>query len=307
MVDGKLNVGCRRRALTLPELLVVMGVVAVLAACLAPAIRRIQANARRTCCVNKMRQIGLALRQFHDTNLLFPSNGGWDGKQTILSVVGPAFTPSTYDRRTNYLSRWGVGDPRLSPEEQMGSWAFSILPFLGRELTYRQRQWTKAVPEFTCPARRACDALVMVSSQDDFGRYQGGGWTWGRTDYAASAAAFANRPRCRSADTITDGLASTILIGEKAFNPMLDQAATWYWDEPFFLGGSGGTARAGATLMHDNESSQRPYEDNWGSPHERVVHFLFGDGTVHSLAFTIDRVIFSALLTPDSGDQIMVH
>jgi hypothetical protein len=140
-----------------------------------------------------------------------------------------------------------------------------------------------------------------VVSQDDFGCYQSGGWTWGRTDYAVSLATFDNRPHCRSASSITDGVSSTILIGEKAFNPVVEQPSSWYWDEPFFLGGSKGTSRGGTLLLRDGDGQSR-FKDNWGSAHENVTLFLFGDCAVHALGFEIDPQIFASLLTPAGGD-----
>lgn len=303
MVTRKLSPQRPRSAFTVIELLVAIAIIAVLIGLLVPAVQKVQASAQRTRCANNFRQIALALHQFHDSNNVYPSNGGWDGKQTILSASGPAFTPTTFDFTTNQLYQWGVGDSRLSPSEQTGSWAFSILPYVEQEAMFRQRRWTAPVATYNCTARRAATAQAVVA-QDAYGRYQGGGWTWGRTDYAVSLSTFDNRPLCRRANTITDGLSSTIMVGEKAFNPEVEQATNWYWDEPFFLGGSKGTSRGGFGLMHDGVDIQYHYKENWGSPHDGVVLFLFGDGSIHPLAYTIDQVTFAALMTPDGGEAV---
>ena len=255
-----------RRGFTLIELLVVIAIIAILVGLLLPAVQKVRAAALRTRCPNNLKQIGLALHQFHDTFHLFPSNGGWDGKQTILSKDGAPFTPTTFDKAINVMFQWGVGDPRLSPTEQTGCRAFSILPFLEQDSMYRQRQWTNPVGTFICTARRD-PVTVTATNEDAFGQYQCGGWTWGKTDYAASTFTFENRPTCRSMASITDDLSNTLMIGEKAFNPAVDLPSSWYWDEPFYLGGSKSTSRGGFGLLQDSPNLSFHYKENWGSPH----------------------------------------
>jgi hypothetical protein len=278
-----------------------MAIIGVLVGLLLPAVQQARSAGVRIACANNLKQIGLALHQFHTTYRVFPSNGGWDGKQTIPSVNnGPAFTPSTFDFTTNQLYQWGVGDPTLRPRDQTGSWGYAILPYVEQEAMFRQRQWTIGLEVYICPARRLPLAKPVVTG-DDYGNYQSGGWNWGRTDYGVNLEAFDNRPNCYSSTRFTDGLSNTVLVGEKAYDVTV-QAPSWYYDESFFVGGSKGTSRGAPALSRDAPGIN--YKDNWGSPHPGGVLFLFGDGSVHLLPFESDPSVLAALLTPNGGETV---
>jgi prepilin-type processing-associated H-X9-DG protein len=155
---------------------------------------------------------------------------------------------------------------------------------------------------YLCPSRGAPQSLPV--HEDQYGFYHGGGWSWAKTDYAANARAIPTRPESRSSLAFLDGTSNTLLVGEKAIDPQVADAGSWYWDEPYFLGGSYGTSRVGKRLLRDTPGNIRQARWNWGSAHPAGVNLLFADGSVRSLRFDTPGSVVQALLTLDGGEGI---
>lgn len=90
----------RQRGFTLIELLVVIAIIAVLVALLLPAVQQAREAARRSSCKNNLKQLGLAIHNYHDTHSVFPPgtiNAGESGCDSV------GFTPGELRNHTAYM------------------------------------------------------------------------------------------------------------------------------------------------------------------------------------------------------------
>ncbi len=294
--------GSRRHCpgVTLIELMVVLSILGLLVSLLLPAVQEMRESVRRLQCANQLRQLALGMMHHESRLRRLPGNGGWDDDSLVENVDGELVPIRTHDLQIDSVFRWGVGRPGARPQEQPGSWAYAILPDIEQGAAYRSIQVEQAGPLFRCPSRSR--AAPQVPVDDENGRYESAGRVWAKTDYAANVSVCPNRPDALSLAEITDGLSQTLLLGEKAFDPTVQVATSWYWDEPIFSGGSKGTGRVGLLIQPDRAGIE--YKENWGSPHRGVANFSLVDSATRSLSREIDWQVLRALLSPAGGEVL---
>lgn len=127
-----------RSAFTLVELLVVIAIIGILIGMLLPAVQQVREASRRTDCLNKLRQIGLATQSFHDVQGAFPP-----------ARLAPA--PSDANTSTDCLGAesWMV---RILPMVEQNN----IYELWDLSIDYKSQQpaaFTTPIDLFLCPTR----------------------------------------------------------------------------------------------------------------------------------------------------------
>ncbi len=305
-----------REAFTLVELLVVIAIIGILVALLLPAVQAAREAARRTQCINNLKQVGLGIHMFELTKKCLPA--------------------SREPCETN-------------------TWAVSLLPYMEESAAYsrwnlkagyyqqRPEDRTFQVTSYYCPSRRAPPQLsILGDSQTDRDLNEANNLPGGLSDYAGvggdgrpawdftdpsspgpngvfvAAGPFGpngdpNEVNCDGANlkpgvkirymvrlrNITDGLSKTLFVGEKHLHEEgagrgdYGDASVYNADEVFYSVRYAGPGRAIA--LGPSEIKGAWNYSTFGSWHPGTCNFLVGDGSVRAISSAIDTTTLGYL------------
>lgn len=309
----------RPRGFTLIELLVVIAIIAILIALLLPAVQQAREAARRSQCKNNLKQIGLAMHNYHDVFNAFPM--GYS-------------TSRPQDMAATELSHWG--------------WGAFILPYIDQAPLFNQLQvgnvtlhanlattagraaLTTALPAYVCPsdpgpAMNNFNQALADNPADANAAWYNRNVTSNGTDRIAIAKSNYAAVACSSVSTtppvysvqygpptgifsqnsktnfrdITDGSSNTLLVGERAFrfdDLNVGAANALGFSSTVCTGGtSAGIKAAGMCVLglaYDGinwSANNRVHQPRgYHSNHVGGAHFVMGDGAVRFISENID-------------------
>ncbi len=327
----------KRCGFTLVELLVVIAIIGILVALLLPAVQAAREAARRSQCINNLKQIALGAHNYHSTHGTFP----------------PALLTGSGEATWALLLMPYVEEPAI-----VDLWQHDLsVPYTTAISTYYRVSDTAqrtAPPIYTCPSRRRPDEFV--SKERNTRNVSGSGMIGGPgalSDYAGNAGSldtfkcgaqtgwsftkpyvpngtmlfprvvggkevFVNSTTVEwsyrlSIAKITDGSSKTFLFGEKHVRPeefgmVAGGDISTYNDDLF----DSLIRTVGSGITGDYPLAQSPNDDlnntdravQFGSMHPGVCHFAFADGSVTGISMTTDLNVLRRLADRRDGDPV---
>jgi len=303
----------RPRAFTLVELLVVIAIIGVLVALLLPAVQAAREAARRMSCSSNLRQIGLALHNYHDTFKSFP--------------IGALSSLGALQGANSANGDW--------------AWPAAILPFIEQKPLYDQLQpgstpkapaatgsdpktplVLQPIPIYMCPS--------CPGDKKQFNGFLGG---FAKLNYPATKSmvmdtswylGFGGRSKAIRLTDVTDGTSNTFFCGERAavrLNRFISIGAIWsqqqgtnnsitFDDEPPNQSYPAAALNAsGACCVTANAPNN--IRGSASSMHPNGLQFVFVDGSVKFISNNVDTSyssgkpgVYSKLWYRDDGLQV---
>ncbi len=310
------EVMCRRnikRAFTLVELLVVITIIGILISLLLPAVQSAREAARRLQCSNNLKQIGLACLNHEQAQGHYPP-GGWG----YLYVGDPNYGSD----RTQpggwvfnvlpYMEQQSLHDLGLGLSDTARKTALSRMnstPIAAMNCPTRGRTTALPLKAWTAPSNG--DSSITICAKTDYAG-NGGDGPWSSDQGMPCGDSITsentetgviNQRSMTTVASVRDGTSNTYLVGEKYVNPDyyltgLDDGD----DQSMYVGYDFDTCRW-TKNDPDTLTKYLPYPDSpgisqrtcFGSAHAGMCNFVFCDGSVHSINYSIAAEVHRCL------------